>query len=222
MPAGNVSPSDDGTIERKLRAVLFIDDSGCGVIGRAGKYPAWSRHKELTETELDVRDWGTVYGMTVALMREQDPWEGLEYVTSRAVEVAWRLYRDWGGGEIAEPTRPMDGGEVMLSAEQRAAFIHAVDERTDFVAGLAGFVGEWGPMLGAAEQMIALAGEGGPRTVTFGDRDAVRRFIERVVGEDDDEISSADVEQLSVHVARVRERRDALASILTAMGGGDS
>lgn len=111
MPATDSTDAHASEIERKLHHVMFTDDTGRGVFSCVRAHPAWAEHKPLTEPEEDLRDWGVVYGMAFALMREQEPWEPLEDVAARAVDVAWRMFQAWGSG-IEEPTRPGDDGST--------------------------------------------------------------------------------------------------------------
>lgn len=98
-------PTITMSLGEKVRAILMQDDTGKGPISRCGERPAWVGERlPLTETEMDLRDWGCVYGIAFGLARSEEPCEPLEQVAERALDAAWLAYRDWGSS-IAVPTR---------------------------------------------------------------------------------------------------------------------
>lgn len=91
------------TTEEKLRSLLSQNGEAHhgpteelhGVAARGGT--------SLTEWELDLLDWGFVYGMAFALCRDEEPWESLENVSRRAHDVAREAHVSWGGVPCSHP-----------------------------------------------------------------------------------------------------------------------
>lgn len=63
--------------------------------------------RQLGEFELDLRDWGLVYGMAVGIARSENPWEPLESVVARAGVAAREVYESWCG-EFHQDPRTVD------------------------------------------------------------------------------------------------------------------
>lgn len=219
MPARSVgSAADDAVIERKLAAVLYPDDTGSGVIGRASTYPRWKEAKALTETEIDLRDWGVVYGMTFALMFSEGSWEPVESAAERAVDVAWRVFQAWGSG-IAEPIRSDEGTPVSLTVDQRAALAVEIAETVSDGRTLAEFVAEHGPLLSVAEAIYRLPDIDRPAVVRLAEPEAVEGFVRATVGEIDAMLAE-DLDEGSK--ARQRQRREVLDGLLGALSKGEA
>ncbi len=92
------------TLEEKLTAILMVDDTGRGPVGRCSAEPA-SYNSKLSEFEGDLRDWGLVYGMAFGLARMEEPCESMESVADRALIAARAAYKRYGG-EISERHEP--------------------------------------------------------------------------------------------------------------------
>ncbi len=104
MPTMTTS-STAAALEEKLRNVLMQDDNGQGPISRCGERPSWADDgRSLSETEMDLRGWGVVYGMAFAIARMDDPFESTGQVAERALPAAWGAYQEWGA-DIARPNR---------------------------------------------------------------------------------------------------------------------
>ena len=101
----------DMTLQEKVRAILRNDDTGDGLIGVAGKRPGI----QLTEFELDLRDWGIIYGIAFGLARTEEPCESIESVARRAFEAARTVHIEWGGEISKRPDR-----DELVSAVLRA------------------------------------------------------------------------------------------------------
>lgn len=80
------------TIAEKIYAILQRDDDGNGFIGTAHGLPEVERR--FTPVELDLIDWGAVYGLAFGIARSENPWESIEEVAARAYAEAWPLFRD--------------------------------------------------------------------------------------------------------------------------------
>lgn len=79
------------SLEQKMLNVLQQDDTGDGPFGVAGKRPGWAG-LQLSTFELDLRDWGLVYGFALGIARCEDPFETNEQVAARAFEAAWPVF----------------------------------------------------------------------------------------------------------------------------------
>jgi hypothetical protein len=73
------------TVTDKVLSCLR-ENTGQGPVSVAGTDPAWA--KELSEFELDLRDWGVVYGMAFGIARSEQPFETLEAAAERAYDPA--------------------------------------------------------------------------------------------------------------------------------------
>jgi hypothetical protein len=81
------------TVTERITALLRVDDTGEGPFGVCGNFPHGARGT-LTQFELDMRDWGLVYGMASAMIRAEDPWETIDSVAARALAPAMHAFRD--------------------------------------------------------------------------------------------------------------------------------
>lgn len=86
------------TLEQKLRAVMSIDDTGRGPLGRAGEKVGECG----SDRDLDLMTWGAYYGIAFGIARHEDPFEPHEAVAARALHTAWPIYLEHSGS-IARP-----------------------------------------------------------------------------------------------------------------------
>ncbi len=85
-------------IEQKLWSVLRRDDTGSGFIGRASDEPPPREDGFFATFELDLLDWGAIYGLAFGIARTEDPWESDEDVAERAITAARTVFYRWGDG----------------------------------------------------------------------------------------------------------------------------
>jgi hypothetical protein len=90
-------------------ADVFNSYDDCGsaaVIGRGCAGPVDGGISPDTQWELDLRDWGVVYGLAVGIARCEEPFESIQSVTARALEAARVVYADqwdpWTGSAPSE------------------------------------------------------------------------------------------------------------------------
>lgn len=82
------------TLEQKLRAVMSIDDTGGGPLGRAGEKLG---EGASTDRDLDLLTWGAYYGIAFGIARDEEPFEPHEAVAARALHAAWPIYLEHSG-----------------------------------------------------------------------------------------------------------------------------
>ncbi len=63
---------------------------------------------QLPERELDIHDWGLMFGLTFAIARGEDPYESVESVGARAMRSAEAAFREWHGGDLDLTPRRAD------------------------------------------------------------------------------------------------------------------
>jgi hypothetical protein len=216
-----VNTTEEYEIVDKLRSVLFIDDTRKTpgpVQTSVSRYPKWHRDIQLTETELDLKDWGVVYGMTFALLREKNPWHSLALVCHQAVDIAWRVYVEWGG-EITEPDRASGGDELVLSADQRKRLY---DELVSYEDGMTVLLeAGHGALLAVVNELYELRNDDPDhRLIRTSSVRVVRDFVETRAREIREAIA-AEAKGTSADSDYVRDSRERLAvleSILRAPG----
>lgn len=97
------APAQNATrrVAALLQRATSSDETSDHFLGGAGR-----RLKEhglqLGELEQDCLDWGAIYGLAFALIREEDPWETPASVAARADAAAWERWGDWSSGTFHE------------------------------------------------------------------------------------------------------------------------
>jgi len=119
----------DGTavttrIHDAVRDVLSQDDAGRGPVEQCGTHPAG----QLSTFELDLRDWGLVFGLVFALARSENPWESTPSVAARALEIARTVYLEWSG-PIEESAKHTSDALDDLAVAYREAYEILKDEQ---------------------------------------------------------------------------------------------
>lgn len=88
-------PTATMTLQEKVHAIVFAGDN-VSLYETADKQPGGQ--VQLNEFEMDLRDWGTVFGVAVGLARTEEPCESLESVAQRALEAAWPVWLESNSG----------------------------------------------------------------------------------------------------------------------------
>ena len=88
------------TVAERVMTLIRQEDHGGSL---HDKEPSLPPNEYLTEFELNLRDWGFVYGLCYALVRvEADPFESRSSIAEEALEQArfvWKWWGDWHGDE---------------------------------------------------------------------------------------------------------------------------
>jgi hypothetical protein len=102
-----MSATTSNAIADKISAILDLDDTGRGFIGVASRRP---QVKHFSAWELDLIDWGAIYGLAFGIARAENPWESVESVAERALAAAWPKFLAWGG-DFKYDEREVNEGE---------------------------------------------------------------------------------------------------------------
>lgn len=84
------------TLEERLRHLMAADDCS-GALHGLGRRPLLGPDQQLSRFELDLRDWGFVFGLVFGLARCEEPCEPLKSVVERAFAAAVGEYAVWAG-----------------------------------------------------------------------------------------------------------------------------
>lgn len=103
------------TLTDKVRSIMSRDDTGKGPMSAAHRLPGRCRG-QLSQFELDLRDWGLVYGMTFGIARTEEAFETNEDVAERAYEPARLAWAAWAGSTFAEREDREGPVEELLTA----------------------------------------------------------------------------------------------------------
>ena len=88
-------------LAERMTFVHEEDDLGDAAIF-CGRYPRIPDHRP-SQFELDLRDWGLIYGIAYGLARATEPKDSNDQVGERAYKVARASFARWNGGEIEDP-----------------------------------------------------------------------------------------------------------------------
>ena len=110
------------TLEQKVNAILDHDDTGKGAYARVHEKALFTGGN-YNEHELDLVDWGMVYGIALGLRRVEEPLEPIEAAAWHAQRAAWRVFAVRNHGFTRQPEVPTD-------EEQRAVCGEPLDEVT--------------------------------------------------------------------------------------------
>jgi hypothetical protein len=89
-PANGCTP--DTLAERVCS--LIMPDLGPG--DWVANHPALPEGTHLSGDELDIRDWGMIYGLAFGIARGEDAYEAVSSVGDRALRAAEAAFRRWG------------------------------------------------------------------------------------------------------------------------------
>lgn len=87
------------TIAEKIRAVVSGDDEPLrdGFLLNLHKRPVMGPGSALAAFELDLLDWGALFGLGFALVREANPWANPGEIGEQAFAVAEPVWLSWSG-----------------------------------------------------------------------------------------------------------------------------
>lgn len=135
-------PSPTMTLHEKVRAVFMTDTVSDAALNGAHAQPAAADLHPLSQWELDLRDWGAVYGVAFGIARTEEPFESIESVAARALNAARTVYAEWGGGTFA----PRNAGDVPDAA--RAVLRAYMDDGPKWTESLARAIDELSEAVG--------------------------------------------------------------------------
>lgn len=104
-----MSTATTTTLAEQTRKAFGGDDDTAreAIIRAAETYPPEQDGTpvKLSRFESDLRDWGLIFGLAVAVARAEDPFESWASVTARATEAAKTVFASWTGEFTPFPNR---------------------------------------------------------------------------------------------------------------------
>jgi hypothetical protein len=103
LPSGHTTEGGFpmATLTEKVYTVLSEEHSNfTSPVEVVAKFPRPSHDENLSQFELDCRDWGLTFGIAYGIARGEDPFEAERSVTDRALAAARDAFARWGGSGI--------------------------------------------------------------------------------------------------------------------------